>query len=56
MGRAARIRVNAVAPGLIPTEMSGEYPAHIHDLVSARTVSEAPGTPGNWLRRGIPAV
>ncbi|MCW2620728.1 MAG: 3-oxoacyl-[acyl-carrier-protein] reductase [Frankiales bacterium] len=36
-GSRKGIRVNAVAPGLIPTEMADEYPPRVHEQIAART-------------------
>ena len=43
-GARRGIRVNAVAPGLIPTEMSDEYAAEIRDLVVKRSALGRLGT------------
>lgn len=44
-GSRKGIRVNAVAPGLIPTEMSSEYPPELQDAVAATTAMGRLGEP-----------
>jgi len=44
-GTRKGIRVNAVAPGLVPTEMSDEYPLAVHEAVCARTALGRLGAP-----------
>lgn len=39
------IRVNAIAPGLIPTEMSDEYPPEVHTDIQSRTALGRLGLP-----------
>jgi NAD(P)-dependent dehydrogenase (short-subunit alcohol dehydrogenase family) len=49
-GARKGIRVNAVAPGLVPTEMTDEYPPDIRDLVASRTALGRLGTPEELAR------
>lgn len=49
-GARKGIRVNAVAPGLVPTEMSAEYPPEVADLISGRTALGRLGTPDEVAR------
>ncbi len=44
-GTRKGIRVNAVAPGLIPTEMSDEYPEQVREQIGGRTALGRLGEP-----------
>lgn len=44
-GARKGIRVNAIAPGLIPTEMSDEYPPEVHEDIRGRTALGRLGDP-----------
>jgi NAD(P)-dependent dehydrogenase (short-subunit alcohol dehydrogenase family) len=44
-GTRKGIRVNAIAPGLIPTEMSDEYPPEVHEDIKGRTALGRLGEP-----------
>lgn len=44
-GARKGIRVNAVAPGIVPTEMSDEYPDEVREAVRARTALGRFGEP-----------
>ena len=44
-GSRKGIRVNAIAPGLIPTEMSDEYPPEVHADITSRTALGRLGEP-----------
>lgn len=44
-GTRKGIRVNAIAPGLIPTEMSDEYPPEVHEDIKGRTALGRLGLP-----------
>ncbi|MCU1494569.1 MAG: 3-oxoacyl-[acyl-carrier-protein] reductase [Acidimicrobiaceae bacterium] len=49
-GTRKGIRVNAIAPGLIPTDMSSEYSREVTDLVAGRTALGRLGTADELAR------